>query len=144
GETTAAHRAVALRRCARVAMENDDVVEVRADGIGGHLGEGRLLPLAVRRDAGRDGDRAAGLDADGRALVRPETTDLDIGGDADAEVAALLAKLRLLLADGVVVDQLYRAVECLVVVAAVVLTPGEGVVRKLVRLDKVAAPDLHR
>ena len=31
------------------------------------------------------------------ALVRAEAADLDVGGEADAEVAALLAQLRLLL-----------------------------------------------
>ena len=89
-QPAAAHRAVALRGVGRVAVVDDDLVEVGAEVVGDDLGEGRLLPLAVRRDAGEDRDLAARLDAHGRALARPEAADLDVGGEADAEVAALL------------------------------------------------------
>ena len=68
-----------------------------AEFVGGDLGEGGFLALAVRRDAGEDGDFAAGLDLDGGAFPAaggrggrgPEGADFAVGGDADAHQTAL-------------------------------------------------------
>ena len=55
--------------------------------------------LAVRRDAGVRPDLAAGIDADGRLLPRPEAADLDVRRQADAHQLALSGGLLLLLAE---------------------------------------------
>ena len=52
-----------------------------------------------------------------RRRARPEAAELDPRRDADAEIAALLAQLCLLLSEFVIPDQLERAVERFVVVA---------------------------
>ena len=103
----------------------------------GHLREGRLLALAVGRDAGEDRDIAARLDPDRRALVRPEAAYLDIGRDADAEVAALLARGFLLFAKAGVVGDFECLVERLLVLAGVVVLAGQRRVRELLGPEEV-------
>src|SRR5436309_2148186 len=104
-------------------------------GVDDH-GTGRGHPYLRRLD-----ERDAARRRRGRR-ARSETAKLDPGGDPDAEVAALLAQIRLPLADVFVADQLERPVERLVVVAGIDDEPevlGEG---KFLRLDEVLAPDL--
>src|SRR5256885_2594159 len=89
---------------AGVAMHDLDVVHGELQFVGGDLREGRLVPLAVRVRAGEDGDLAGRVHADVGALVEArlraerarhlrgsEAARLDVGGDPDAEEAALLA-----------------------------------------------------
>ncbi len=114
-------------------MDDLDVVDVDADLVGDDLREGRLFALTVRRGADEDVDLAARVEADDRALPEtaleadragdlrwPEPADLDVGADADAQIAALLAQPRLLVAQILVADVIERLVERALVVAAVV------------------------
>ena len=85
------------------------------------------------------------LEADrARDLRRPETADLDVGRDADPEVAALRARRRLLAPQAVVADVRQRLVERCLVVAAVVLQPGDDVVAVVERRNQIASPDFDR
>ena len=77
-------------------------------------------------------------------LGRAEHAALLAGGDADADVAPLPARLLLLSAPALVVQQLERLVEHGRVVAAVVEIAGRDEVRKILGLDQVLAPELDR
>ena len=68
GLRTAAERANALLRDARVAVLNRDVLDRHAELVRQHLREGRLVALPVRRGAGRGRDAAVALDGDVRVL----------------------------------------------------------------------------
>ena len=144
GQATAAAGAIAVGRVAGIAMVDDHLVEIGPDVVGRELGEGRLLPLPVRRDTGEDRHFAPRLDPHGGAFPGSKPTDLDVGGEANAEVAPLLAQLVLLLPQPLIVDQLQRPVERLLVLASVVLLAGERGVRELVRGDEVDPPHLGR
>ena len=73
-----------------------------------------------------------------------EDAPLLAGGDADADVAAFLARLGLLLAPAVVIDHAERLVEHGLIVAAVVHVAGRHDVGELVLLDQVQPTHLHR
>src|SRR5262249_41440568 len=77
---------------------------------------------------------------------RRDAADLDVAREADPEVAAPLSRRRLLATESLVVDELERAVERALVLAAVVGEAGEdaGVVREGVRLDEVLPPHVDR
>ena len=83
-------------------------------------------------------DLPARLDADRRALPRPEATDLDVGADAHAHDPAVVAGLLLLLAKLRVVGHFERLVQRLHVLAGVVVGPERRLVRELVGRDEVA------
>ncbi len=125
--------------------------------LGHDLREGGLFALSVRRCADEDVHFAARVKADNRALPesalepdragdlrRPEAADFDVVADADSEVAALLAELRLFLAQPLVVDVLERLVERQLVVAAVVAQAGDHRVAVFERRQKIPVADLGR
>ena len=108
------------------------------------------MALTLRADPGCDAHLAAGLDLDLGALVRPDAGALDVTDDANTDVLALRAQLRLLLAhEPLVVDQFQQAVEDRLVVATVVLKLGEileddlVVEGKRVRRDEVSPANLR-
>src|SRR5690606_41446064 len=120
GQPAATHGAVALRSRCGVAELDGDLIEVGAEVVGDHLREDGLLALTLRADAAVDRHGAARLDPQGGALPGAEAADLDVGREADTEVAALLASRRLLLAELLVPRKFQRLVQRLRVVAAVV------------------------
>ena len=134
---------------ARVAGDDAHVLDADAEHVGDDLREHREVSLALRADAGRDAHGAARLDRDARAFVRTDARAFDVAGDADADVPALGAQPRLLLAQELLVaDHLRRLLERRQVVAAVVderrrvLKHDFVVVRKSIRAEQVALPDL--
>src|SRR5215510_3867573 len=79
--------------------------------------------------------------------ARRDTAELDVAREADPDVAPFLPRLRLVGPEVVVVDQVERTVERLLVVARVVLQAREdagGVVRERIRRDKVLPPHVDR
>src|SRR5207237_4724808 len=76
---------------------------------------------------------------------RRDAADLDVAREADAEVAAALARHLLLGAQAAVVDEVERAVERRFVVARVVREPAQDarVVRERVLGDEVLPPHLR-
>src|SRR5262249_30099353 len=87
----------------------------------------------VRRGANEDVDFAAWMKPDDGALPqsalkahrprhlrRPETTDFNVGGDADTKVASLLAQPGLLGSEIAVANLIQRLVQCSLIIAAVV------------------------
>ena len=73
---------------------SDTMTSVGSDlpRIGDDLRKDRLHPLALRAGAGRDVDLAGRVDPHGGAFERPDAGPLDITADAEAEIAALLAR----------------------------------------------------
>src|SRR5205085_9065893 len=131
----AAVGAVAEGRAGGVAVLDDDVVVGYAQRVGHDLREGRLQALAVRQRAASDDDLAGQVDPHVRAFPQPgppalarqadpgarrDAADLDVAADAQAQVAALFARLGLLFAEVLIIDHRERAVERRLVVAAVV------------------------
>src|SRR5439155_14892619 len=107
----AAVRAVAERRAERVAVHDADVLNGHSELRGDHLGESRLVPLAVRLGAGRDDHLAREMNADVRAFPEPgapalaaranpgrrcDSAHLDVAGEADPEVAPVPPRVLLL------------------------------------------------
>ena len=133
-----------------------DVVEAHPEGVGHHLREGRLLPLAVGRDARHHRDVAAGLDAHlgalpaavplqrRRAGTRAEPADLGEGRHADANEPAGGTGLLLGRAGGGIVEALHGLRQREAVVPAVVDGTGRCRVGEGVRREQVLAADLHR
>src|SRR6185436_1426061 len=76
-----------------IAERHDDVVERDTKLIGNDLREHGGMALPLRRSTGADVDLAVLEHAHGDAFERTEARALDIGADADADVAALLARL---------------------------------------------------
>ena len=66
-------------------------------GVGHHLREDRLHALPLRTGAGGDIDLAGRIDAHHGALERPDAGALDVAAEAEAEIAALRARLALAL-----------------------------------------------
>src|SRR5439155_27057416 len=122
----------ALRAGGGVAVDDLDLRRVDAQAVGDDLGEARLVALAVRRRAGEHRHAAARVHAHDRALPaaaldadaaraddarRGDAADLHVRREADAEVAALRARLLLLAPEAVEVEVLQQLVERAVVVA---------------------------
>ena len=140
----AAEGADPARTLVGVAVEHGDVVQRDAELVGGDLRPGGLVSLPVWRRPAAHRDRAVGLHRDAAGLPGPETADLHVAGEADAErLAALGAPPGLLGAESGVVAGLERLVEGLLVLPAVVGEPGRGPVGELVRRNQVAAADLR-
>src|SRR3990170_4142426 len=74
-ETTAAHGAVTLGCVQGIAVVDADLLHRHAQPVGHDLGEARLLPLPVWRDACVDRYIAIGLHAHRGTLERPEATN---------------------------------------------------------------------
>ena len=118
-----------------VAVNDLDVLERQAKDVGRDLGERRLMTLAMRGAA----DDQLGLAGkphpqDGTAPESdagcghgwpggPDAADLDVRGEADAKVSALLAQLGLLFAQVLIADHSERLVERGGVVTGVVDQP---------------------
>ena len=94
-------------------MDDLDVLHRQAQLVGGDLRERRLVALTVRVRTGEDRHLSGRVHAHGGALVESrlraerarhlggsEPASLDVGGEADAEVAALLPQLVLLAPEG--------------------------------------------
>ena len=140
----------------RVAVLHVDVLDRDAQHVGGHLRVGRLVALAVRRAADDHGgltgemdvhhrhapERDAGRGLGGRR--RPQSANLDIGGEANADVLALFALLRLLTPKRRVVDHLQRLVQRNRVVAGVVGQPQQRREGLVLRPNEVLSPDFDR
>src|SRR4030095_10194877 len=148
-----APRAGAVRRLVGVPLLDLNLVRREAqfgrDDL--RVGGGMALALTHRAEprdgaAGRiDADVAAVEQADPEdvaRLVRSGADDLGEGRDADPHQFALLAFLRLLLAQSLVIDGLEHLVERRMIVAAVERPAQRRRIRKLLGLDEVAAPDL--
>ena len=140
----------------RVAVLHVDILDRDAQHVGGHLRVGRLVALAVRRAADDHGGLAGEMEVDhrhaperdaGRGLGgrrRPQSANLDIGGEANADVLALFALLRLLTPKRRVVDHLQRLVQRDGVVAGVVGQPQQRRERLVLGPNEVLSPDLDR
>ena len=93
-----AHRAPGVRAApdgheVGVAGDEPHLLGGHAEPLGHELGEARLVALARRQRADDDLDAALGAHRDLRSLARRAGRDLDVVGDADAAVAAALARL---------------------------------------------------
>src|SRR3989454_10381763 len=142
-----------------VAVDDLDLLHRDAELVGDELGERGLVPLPVRVRPRIHGHRARRVDAHlaglPEARARAErardgrwrrAARLDVRADADADVPPLRAKRELLLACLVVSDQLERASERRLVVAAVVRERHGRLVRSAIGelRDEVLAPELRR
>ena len=83
----------ALRDRRGVAGGHHDVFDAAADMVGHDLRQRRARALSLDGGAGRDRDLAVGQHAHGDALERPEARAFDVIADADAEIAALGARV---------------------------------------------------
>src|SRR5205085_6086477 len=105
---------------ARVARDDLDVRRRDAERVGRDLRERRLVRLPLARETGchedLPGDR---VDLHVGALVRSEPGSLDVAGEPEPEIAALLPGPLLLGLEPVVVDLAQDDLERLVVIAAV-------------------------
>src|SRR4029434_5522906 len=91
-----------------------------------------------------DGDVTVGFDPHRRAFEGAEAADLDVRGKTDAEVAAILASLSLFLSSRLVVRDLQRSIERLVVISRVIFLAGRGGKALLEGGDEVASAHLNR
>ena len=146
----AAERADALLDDARVAMVDRHVIHRDAELIGQHLGERRLVPLPVRRRAGRGAEAAVAFYRDLRILPaarpdragRTQAAHLDVHREAQADDPPLGAcgvpcRLKLFPA-----GRFQSAVERPGVIARVVQGAGLGPERELIRRNEVPAAQL--
>ena len=138
-----------------VADDDPDLLERHAELVGRDLGERGLVALPVRHLAGEHGHGAVGVEPQPHRAPGPSGRSapsasrgpgrgLDVGGQADAEVAALRPRSAPAGPEGREVDELGDALQRLRVV-----TPASGrpVIigeRRLVRGGDVAPPDLER
>ena len=83
--------AEAQRRAGGVAGDHVDVVRRHAEHVADKLRQHGLDALALRARAGGDDDLAGRADAQARALERAAPGALDVVGEAEPEIAALLA-----------------------------------------------------
>ena len=142
-----------------IPVEDLHIVHVHPEGVGGDLGPGGDVSLAVGRGAGNDlhlargahphGRRlpAAALQADaGRDLRGREAAALGEVADADAELLDVsgLAAALLLGAQLVVVGEFEGPAHAGLVVAGVVHDAGRGRGRLVERRDQVLQPQLRR
>ena len=149
----------ALVRDLGVAVQHLDVLERDAEPVGDDLAERRLVALPVRAGAGQHLDLAGGQHPDGRRLPaaadvaeraqhpgRREPAHLGERGDAQPELDGVTAVPALLLlgAQRVVAEQLLGLLGGRLVVAGVVLQPGDRGERELLVLDPVLLAHLER
>ena len=83
--------AEAERGAGGVAGDHVDILRPHAEHVAGKLRQHRLGALALRARAGGDHDPAGRADAQARALERAAAGALDIVGEPEPEIAALLA-----------------------------------------------------
>ena len=92
GGAPAAECANGVGRLVRIAIEDPDLVEREAEGIGGKLGPGGLVTLAVRGRPGDHGDGPVGFELDCSPILGKSGGFLDVGRDPDPPQAAALAR----------------------------------------------------
>src|SRR5439155_16772863 len=92
GGAPAAECANRVGRLVRIAIEDPDLVEREAEGIGGKLAPGGLVTLAVRGRPGDHGDRPVGFEPDCGPILGKSGGLLDVGRDPDTLQAASLAR----------------------------------------------------
>ena len=134
-----------------VAFHQDDVLDLDAELVGDDLREDGVVALSLRREPGVDVDLAGDrMDADMAALIGTEAGALDVAGEAEAEIAAVLARLLLLRRKAGRVEALGHQRERLVVLTAVeadfqAVGEEEALARigEFVLGDQVAAADLE-
>jgi hypothetical protein len=140
----------------RVQSDDADVLHLEAEVVGHQLRGDRVLPLSLEREAHPDRHRTHDVEAHRGALghadaghahdrigVPVEDPRLDGAGNADPQVAPLLARLGLLLAQPSVLRHLQHLVERRLVLTAVVLVPARDRVGELIGRDVVPAPHLR-
>src|SRR5262249_6986334 len=150
GRTAATIGAPAHRDRCCVAMHNVYILSWYAQLLAHKLRESGLLALPMGIGAGQHYHLAGGQHSHRRWLPetalkthparrgrRRDATDLDIGGEANSDIAPLLAKLLLLLAQGWIVDHLQCPVKRPLVVAAVVIQRANGFIWEGVGCDEV-------
>ena len=128
-----------------VAVDDIDLLDRHARGVGRDHRPGRVMPLAVRRGPAAHEEPAVLAHLDGAELgARHARRDLDVRGDADAEDdrVPVAPAARLLGAQLVVAGCLQGALERLPVVADVVARADAGRVRLGEAGDEVAPPHL--
>ena len=138
-----------------IAVHDGDLLDGDAELLRHELGEGGLVALAVAVRAGEHLDRAGRIDAHFRGLpqadagaeradrgARRDAAGLDVGGEADAALHALLGALRLAGGEARVVGKLQRLAHGGVVVAGIVGHDDGRLVRE--RGDEVLAAELGR
>src|SRR5205823_9123074 len=146
-------RALPVRRELRVPVNDLDVGEGDAEFFGGDLGEGRLLPLAVRMASRVDGRLPGGMEPYGRRAPQParesgrgddrrraEAAELHVRREADPHEPTFPPGFRLFLAELLVSDLLQGLVERPRVVAAVVREAHRGGEGELVGGDEILPP----
>ena len=99
----------ALRDRRRIADRHDDVLDAAADLVGDDLRQRRAGALPLRGGAGRDRDLAVRQHPHRHALERSEPGAFHVIADADAEIAALFARVRLSRAEAAVTESSTRA-----------------------------------
>ncbi|CAB4882202.1 unannotated protein [freshwater metagenome] len=145
-QRTRTHRARTARHEVRVGLHVADLVHRNAELVGDDHRERRVVRLAVARRT--DHHRCATVVIDGDLAVLGEQTerggDLDVRRNADTEDLDGTARDATLLlgAQTLVVRELQRGVEGLLVVTRVVVGTGDGGVRELRGLNEVLAADL--
>src|SRR5699024_9776890 len=124
-----------------------DIGQGHAELVGDDLGQHRLMPLTLGRQAGGDLDLAAGFDLHVPAFIGAHTGPFDVARHADAYLAALGSGFVADLLEIVPVDQRFDLVHQTGVIARVV---GQGapvleyqsalIVGELIGLDEVRRP----
>ena len=135
-----------VRRHRGVALDRGDVVDVGTERVGGQLDHGGLDAVAARTAVHVDVDLAGRLHADRRALgaemAGRRAGRLDVGREAESDVAALRQRVGLLLAEALMVEDLHGLLEG-VGRGDMVVRHAVGVeVRHLVAAQDVAAAQL--
>jgi hypothetical protein len=134
----------------RVSADHRDPVERHVEGVGGDLGERRLVALARAHRAGGDQTAAAQVERDTRALERTDGGALDVAGDPDPAPDPARPQRRLLGAERRVAGGVQRRVERGPEVAGVVheriaiAIRHPQIPREIGRGQIVAASDLGR
>ena len=146
--------ASAVRHDGGVSREHGDLVERHVEIVGDDLGERGVGALPLVGDTDQRGDGAARLEAhrgsllarDRRAAhaveLRAWAGELDEAGKADAEIAALRARRRLLASQAVVRPGLQQPRQRRLIAAAVVDVPRRRGVRELLGTHEIAAAHL--
>ena len=145
----------------RIRVSDLDVLRVQGQLLGENLHRDGLRAVAPERRVqgdkglagrvdlernriGRAGPFAARLQIPHPELGGAEHAALLAGGDADADIAALLAQLLLLGAPAIVFRQFQGFVEHGGIIAAVIHIAGRDQIGELIGLDKIHAPDVDR
>src|SRR5207249_9117062 len=106
--------------------------------------------LPLRAGAGDHHDTAGRIHRDSSALVGADASAFDVTGNADAAIDAAPSQRLLLSSEGVIANGRERLVEGFGKIAGVIderlPVPVQlpGVVRHLLGLDEIAAPELSR